>query len=111
MDATTAQKPDSMVSMTAPKAAPDAKSSGTIRSVRVEPADGGFIVNIDRESGDGGMGSMPKPHVCKDAAELHAYIDEALGLAAAPEPAPAMEDENIRMDAYEAPEPSSQFRG
>lgn len=105
-DATINAPRDPMVSMTADKAGP--KAERAVRSVRIEPADGGFIVTVDKDS-DVGAGTMPKPHVCKDPAELHAYLDEALGTAPAPPVEPVAEDVGVTVDAYEAPEAATGF--
>lgn len=92
--------PPGMASASVEKARPEPAPKAT--EVNVKAADGGFIVQPITDD----MGRMPKPHVCKDAAELHTYIDQALGIASAPaEPAPAPEpasNPNIRMDSYEA---------
>lgn len=58
---------------------------GTIRSLRIEVADGGFLVSCDRvppKSSSGDMVSSmydSQQKVMTSIADLHAYIDEELG--------------------------------
>lgn len=92
------QSPDTTVMASAPKNPATKPDSGKIRRVSIEPADGGFIVNIDRES-SGPSYAMPKPRVAADLASVHAAIDEMFGDGApsveeVAEPAPPMVEES-----------------
>lgn len=73
------QSPDTTVMASAPKTPAAKTDSGKVRRVSIEPADGGFIVNVDRESQPGPGDAMPKPRVAADLAAVHAAIDEMFG--------------------------------
>jgi hypothetical protein len=77
------------ISASAPKESP--KPAGpAIRGISIDTADGGWIGRISEEFG-GGMapkGPPPKDRLLVTPEDVHAFVDEALGIAVAP-PMPA----------------------
>lgn len=74
-----------VVSRSAPKEAP--KPQRAIRGLSIDVADGGWIGRISEEfGGDGPPGPAPKDRILATPEDVHAFVDEALGVAAPPAP-------------------------
>lgn len=75
-----------MVSMSADMPKKKGPQGGKITGVTIDVADGGFILRLDRDRGDGPY-QREEPKVVADLAGLHAALDDAFGAAAPAPPA------------------------